>query len=70
MKRYTVKELQTTIKAKDSLIKYQEDWLHVIGEANVRMRKTIDRQQARIKVLSAALIALEKDYEELRRKRK
>lgn len=70
MKRYTVKELQDTIKAKDRLIEYYEDWFQVLGEANNRKEKTITRQKARIKVLGAALVALERDYEELKRKRK
>lgn len=70
MKRYTVKELQDTINAKDRLIEYYEDWFQVLGEANNRKQKTITRQKARIKVLGAALVALEKDYQELKRKRK
>lgn len=70
MKRYTVKELQDTIKAQEKLVEYYEDWLQVLGEANNRKQKIITRQKARIKVLSAALVALERDYEELKRKRK
>lgn len=70
MKRYTVKELQDTIKAQEKLVEYYEDWLQVLGEANNRKQKTITRQKARIKVLGAALVALERDYEELKRKRK
>ena len=70
MKRYTVKELQDTIKAKDRLIEYYEDWFQVLGEANNRKQKTITRQKARIKVLGAALVASQRDYEELKRKRK
>jgi hypothetical protein len=70
MKRYTVKELQDTIKAKDKLIEYYEDWFQVLGEANNRKQKTITRQKARIKVLGAALVASKRDYEELKRKRK
>lgn len=70
MKRYTVKELQDTINAKDRLIEYYEDWFQVLGEANNRKQKTINRQKARIKVLGAALVASQRDYEELKRKRK
>jgi hypothetical protein len=70
MKRYTVKELQDTIKAKDRLIEYYEDWFQVLGEANNRKQKIIARQKARIKVLGAALVASQRDYEELKRKRK
>jgi hypothetical protein len=70
MKRYTVKELQDTIKAQEKLVEYYEDWLQVLGEANNRKQKTITRQKARIKVLGAALVALERDYQELKRKRK
>ena len=70
MKRYTVKELQDTIKAKDRLIEYYEDWFQVLGEANNRKQKTITRQKARIKVLGAALVASQRDYEQLKRKRK
>ena len=70
MKRYTVKELQDTIKAQEKLVEYYEDWLQVLGEANNGKEKTITRQKARIKVLGAALVALERDYEELKRKRK
>lgn len=70
MKRYTVKELQDTIKAQEKLVEYYEDWLQVLGEANNRKQKTITRQKARIKVLGAALVASQRDYEELKRKRK
>jgi hypothetical protein len=70
MKRYTVKELQDTIKAKEKLVEYYEDWLQVLGEANNRKQKTITRQKARIKVLGAALVASQRDYEQLKRKRK
>lgn len=70
MKPYTVKELQQTIKAKDRLLEHQGDWMKVIGAANVRMQKTINRQKARIKMLGAALVALERDYEALKMKRK
>ena len=70
MKRYTVKELQDTIKAKDRLLKDYKIWINVLGEANNGKEKTITRQKARIKVLGAALVALERDYEELKRKRK
>lgn len=70
MKRYTVKELQETIKAQEKLVEYYEDWLQVLGEANNRKQKTITRQKARIKVLGAALVASQRDYEELKRKRK
>ena len=70
MKRYTVKELQDTIKAQEKLVEYYEDWLQVLGEANNRKQKIIARQKARIKVLGAALVALERDYQELKRKRK
>jgi hypothetical protein len=70
MKRYTVKELQETIKAKDRLLKDYKIWINVLGEANNGKQKIITRQKARIKVLGAALVALEKDYEQLKRKRK
>ena len=70
MKRYTVKELQDTIKGQEKLVEYYEDWLQVLGEANNRKQKIIARQKARIKVLGAALVALERDYQELKRKRK
>jgi hypothetical protein len=70
MKRYTVKELQETIKAQEKLVEYYEDWLQVLGEANNRKQKTINRQKARIKMLGAALVALERDYEALKMKRK
>jgi predicted RNase H-like nuclease (RuvC/YqgF family) len=70
MKRYTVKELQDTIKAQEKLVEYYEDWLQVLGEANNRKQKTITRQKARIKVLGAALVASQRDYEQLKRKRK
>lgn len=70
MKRYTVKELQDTIKAKDRLIEYYEDWIKVFSKKIKTQTKTINRQKARIKVLGAALVALERDYEELKRKRK
>lgn len=70
MKRYTVKELQDTIKAKDRLIKDYLIWLDVLAKKIDTQRKTINRQKARIKVLGAALVALEKDYEQLERKRK
>ena len=70
MKRYTVKELQDTIKAKDRLLVYQEEWLQILEGAIRKKQNIITRQKARIKVLGAALVALEKDYEELKRKRK
>jgi pentose-5-phosphate-3-epimerase len=70
MKRYTVKELQDTIKAKDRLLKDYKIWINVLGEANNRKQKIITRQKARIKVLGAALVASQRDYEELKRKRK
>jgi hypothetical protein len=70
MKRYTVKELQDTIKAQEKLVEYYEDWLQVLGEANNIKQKTITRQKARIKVLGAALAAMDRDYQELKRRRK
>ena len=70
MKRYTVKELQEKIKTKESLIKDYLIWLDVLAKKIDTQKKTINRQKARIKVLGAALVALERDYEELKRKRK
>lgn len=70
MKRYTVKELQDTIKAKDRLLKDYEVWMQLLGYKINDQKITITRQKARIKVLGAALVALERDYEELKRKRK
>jgi peptidoglycan hydrolase CwlO-like protein len=70
MKHYTVKELQETIKAKESLMKDYLVWLDVLSKKIDTQRKTINRQKARIKMLGAALVALEKDYEALKRKRK
>ena len=66
----TIKQLQTTIKAKDALLKDYEVWIKVLGEAINRGRKRENRQRARIKVLNKALVALQKDYEQLKRKRK
>lgn len=70
MKRYTVEELQDTIKAKDRLLAYQEEWLQILEGAIRKKQNTITRQKARIKVLGAALVALDRDYQELKRKRK
>lgn len=70
MKRYTVEELQDTIKAKDRLLAYQEEWLQILGGAIRKKQNTITRQKARIKVLGAALVALQRDYDEMKRKRK
>ena len=66
----TIKQLQTTIKAKDALLKDYEVWIKVLGEAINRGRKRENRLRARIKVLGKALIESERDYEALKRKRK
>ena len=66
----TIKQLQTTIKAKDALLKDYEVWIKVLGESINRGRKRENRLRARIKVLGKALIESERDYEALKRKRK
>ena len=70
MKRYTVKELQEMIKAKDIYIDHLEDWLDVIGKAVRRKQAIINNQKKRIKVLGKALVASQRDYEELKRSRR
>ena len=70
MKRYTVKELQDTIKAQERMIEYYEDWIKVFSKKIKTQTKTINRQEARVKVLGAALVASQRDYEQLKRKRK
>ena len=66
----TIKQPQTTIKAKDALLKDYEVWIKVLGESINRGRKRENRLRARIKVLGKALIESERDYEALKRKRK
>jgi len=70
MKRYTAKELQEMIKAKDIYIDHLEDWLDVIGKAVRRKQAIINNQKKRIKVLGKALVASQRDYEELKRSRR
>lgn len=70
MKRYTVKELQEMIKAKDIYIDHLEDWIDVIGKEVRRKQATINNQKKRIKVLGKALVASQRDYEELKRSRR
>ena len=66
----TIKQLQVTIKAKDRLLEDYRVWIKVLGEVINRGRKRENRLRARIKVLGKALIELERDYEQLKRKRK
>jgi len=56
MKRYTAEELQEIIGYKDEYIEYLEIQL--------------DNQKKRIKVLGKALVASQRDYEELKRSRR
>ena len=66
----TIKQLQETVKAKDALLKDYEVWIKVLGEVINRRGKRENRLRARIKVLNKALVAAEKDYQALKRKRK
>lgn len=63
MKRYTVKELQGIIGWKDEYIDYLEIQLN--DKQNI-----INNQKKRIKVLGKALVASQRDYEELKRSRR
>jgi len=63
MKRYTVKELQGIIGWKDEYIEYLEIQLN--DKQNI-----INNQKKRIKVLGKALVASQRDYEELKRSRR
>ena len=66
----TIKQLQDTIKSKDTLIKGYELWMKILGKAINRGVKREDKLRARIKVLNKALVAAEKDYQALKRTRK
>lgn len=68
--RVTIKQLQDTIIAKNLLIKDYLTWFEVLDTHINSKNKTIKRQAARIKVLGKALVALERDYEALKRKKK
>jgi hypothetical protein len=70
MKRYTVKELQEIIKAKDKYINYLVEWVEVLGKDINRKQAIISNQKKRIKVLGKALVASQRDYEELKRSRR
>ena len=66
----TIKQLQTTIKAKDALLKDYEIWIKLLGKAVQLNKEREDKLRARIKVLNKALVAVEKDYQTLKRKKK
>ena len=73
----TIKQLQTTIKAKDAAIKYYFRWREtLIGVAKdqadiiIKQGKTIKDLRAIIKVLGKALVESERDYNKLKRTRK
>jgi uncharacterized protein YoxC len=70
MKRYTVKELREMIKAKDKYINYLVEWVRVLAKDINRKQATINNQKKRIKVLGKALVASQRDYEELKRSRR
>ena len=70
MKRYTVKELQEIIKAKDKYINYLVEWVEVFGKDINRKHSIINNQKKRIKVLGKALVVSQRDYEELKRSRR
>lgn len=77
MKRYTVKELQELIKAKDRHIEWLEEWLKKFRNIVAPLDRTvqaqtrkINNQKKRIKVLGKALVASQRDYEELKRSRR
>ena len=66
----TIKQLQATIKAKDALLEDSILWVKLLSKAVKLSTEREDKLRARIRVLNKALVALEKDYEQLKRKRK
>ena len=66
----TIKQLQTTIKAKDALLEDSILWVKLLSKAVKLSTEREDKLRARIRVLGKALGALEKDYEQLKRKKK
>ena len=73
----TIKQLQDTIKEKDKALDYYLEWREILTRTVYAQADTLDTQarvitelSARIKVLNKALVALNKDYEHLKRKRK
>ena len=66
----TIKQLQTTIKAKDDLLEDSILWLKLLSKEVKLNKEREGKLRARIKVLTKALVALEKDYEQLKRKKK
>lgn len=66
----TIKQLQTTIKAKDALLEDSILWVKLLSKAVKLSTEREDKLRARIKVLNKALVAAEKDYQALKRKRK
>ena len=66
----TIKQLQTTIKAKDALLEDSILWVKLLSKAVKLSTEREDKLRARIRVLNKALVALEKDYEQLKRKKK
>ena len=66
----TIKQLQETIKDREKLIKDCYVLICVYKKEVSYKDATIKKLRARIKLLSKALIELERDYEALKRKRK
>ena len=66
----TIKQLQTTIKAKDALLEDSILWVKLLSKAVKLSTEREGKLRARIKVLNKALVAAEKDYQALKRKRK
>ena len=73
----TIKQLQATIKEKDKALDYYLERREILMRTVYAQADTLDTQarvitelSARIKVLNKALVALQKDYEQLKRKRK
>ena len=61
----TIKQLQTTIKAKDALLEDSILWVKLLSKAVKLSTEREDKLRARIRVLGKALMESERDYEKL-----